>query len=103
MNSGEKLNVLESKPRDKLKTSPKKDKKRSASIGADSATQKNSKLVKGLQHDVNTVSETQQQSCACSSKTEKRKRKPSAKKVSVLSRDYLLKFSTDGLTIILTR
>ncbi|XP_020105525.1 protein ALWAYS EARLY 2 isoform X3 [Ananas comosus] len=83
MNSGEKLNVLESKPRDKLKTSPKKDKKRSASIGADSATQKNSKLVKGLQHDVNTVSETQQQSCACSSKTEKRKRKPSAKKMQV--------------------
>ncbi|XP_072981693.1 protein ALWAYS EARLY 3-like isoform X2 [Typha angustifolia] len=68
--------------RDNSRMSLKKDKKHSESIGSGFVARRNAKSMKGLQHDESAISEMKQQTCACSSKREKRKRKSLTENIS---------------------
>ncbi|XP_038971849.1 protein ALWAYS EARLY 2-like isoform X2 [Phoenix dactylifera] len=86
INTAEEPNIPESMSttheRDQAKVSVKKETGYSTSVGTDAVTRKSAKPAKCLRHDVNAISEVKQQTCACTSKMQKKKRKSSTGKAS---------------------
>ncbi|XP_010931795.1 protein ALWAYS EARLY 3 isoform X3 [Elaeis guineensis] len=68
--------------RDQSKVSVKKETGYSTSVGTDAVTRKSAKRAKCLRHDANVISEVKQQTCACTSETQKKKRKSLTGKAS---------------------